>query len=325
MKLASRKSGRDGELLVVSRDLKTAIVAAPIASTFQAAMDNWDAVLDDLLGLYDALNTGTVEGAEDLNLNTLGAPLPRAYQYLDGACYLSHIQRNRQARGESLPDDIMDAPFVYQGISHGFTGWNDPISLPTDDLGTDFEAEIAAITGEVPLGISAEEATNHIRLFTLLNDVSLRVIIPPELRRTFGFLTGKPASALGPIAATPDEFGDLWDGKLVSGKMKCWVRDELIGDIETGIDTPFHYGHMIAHVAKTRHFEPGTLVGLGTVSNEDDSVGCGCIGEYRALETIKSGEAKLDFLAFGDTVRMELFDRDGNSMLGSIEQTVRKI
>lgn len=325
MKLASKKSGRDGQLIVVSRDLKKAVAPKSIAPTFQAAMDDWDAVVDDLTDLYGSLNDGDAEGAEDLDLANLAAPLPRAYQYLDGACYLSHIRRNRAARGEGLPDDIMDAPLVYQGISHGYTSWSDPIVLPDDKQGIDFEAEIGAITGEVPLGISSEEATQYIRLFTLLNDVSLRAIIPAELRRTFGFLTGKPASALGPVAVTPDEFGDLWDGKLVSGKMKCWVRGELIGDIETGIDTPFHYGHLIAHVAQTRSFEPGTLVGLGTVSNEEDSVGCGCIGEYRALETIQSGEAKLEFLRFGDTVKMELYDRDGNPMLGAIEQTVQQL
>lgn len=325
MKLASRKSGRDGVLLVVSRDLSCAVEAGAIAPTMQAALDNWHQVEGQLNELYEALNNGTAEGAFILDQSTLAAPLPRSYQYLDGACYLSHIRRNRAARGDSLPDDILDAPLVYQGISHGFMGWNDPIRLPSEDLGIDFEAEIAAVTGEVPMCVSPEEATRYIRLFVLLNDVSLRALIPAELKRTFGFLTGKPASALGPIAVTPDELGPLWDGKMVSGKMKCWVRGELIGDIETGIDSPFHYGHMIAHVAQTRAFEPGTLVGLGTVSNEDESVGCGCIGELRAVETINTGAPKTPLLKFGETVKIEHFDHQGYSVFGRIEQVVQPL
>jgi fumarylacetoacetate (FAA) hydrolase len=325
MILASRKRGRDGELLVVSRDRQTCVQPTSIAPTLQSALDRWDVVIDDLLGIFESLNQGSAKNTCILDLSELGPPLPRAYQYLDGACYLSHIRRNREARGETLPDDIMDAPLMYQGISHGYLGWNDPIRLPRDDLGIDFEAEIAAITGEIPLGVSADEATQHIRLFTLLNDISLRAIVPAELKRTFGFLTGKPASALGPFAVTPDELGDLWDGELVSGKMKCWVRGELIGEIETGIDTPFHYGHAIAHVAQTRDFEPGTIVGLGTVSNEDDKAGFGCIGEARAFEIIQTGEASLAFLKFGESVRLDLFDYDGNSILGAIDQEVRAI
>lgn len=325
MKLASRKSGRDGALLVVSRDLSQAVEVAAIAPTMQAALDNWEQLEGQLQAVYAALNAGTAEGAFALDLNCLAAPLPRSYQYLDGACYLSHIRRNRQARGDSLPDDILDAPLVYQGISHGFMAWNDPIRLPDDNLGIDFEAEIAAVTGDVPLGVSAEQATSYVRLFVLLNDVSLRALIPAELKRTFGFLTGKPASSLGPIAVTPDELGELWDGKLVSGKMKCWVRGELFGDIETGIDTPFHYGHMIAHVAQTRAFEPGTLVGLGTVSNEDETVGAGCIGEFRAMETINTGKPSTSLLKFGERVRIEHFDHAGNSVFGSIDQLVERL
>ncbi|KQV22607.1 2-keto-4-pentenoate hydratase [Pseudomonas sp. Root329] len=327
MKLASLKSGRDGVLLVVSRDLRQAVKVGELVPTLQFALDNWDSLEIPLRELYDALNTGPVEGAFALDMTALAAPLPRSYQYLDGACYLSHIQRNRAARGETLPADILEKPLVYQGISHGFMAWNDPICLPDEALGIDFEAEIAAVTGDVPMGVSPEQATSYIRLFVLLNDVSLRALIPAELKRTFGFVTSKSASSLGPIAVTPDELGELWDGKLVSGKMKCWVRGELFGDIETGIDTPFHYGHMIAHVAQTRDFEPGSLVGLGTVSNEDDRVGCGCIGEWRALETIKTGQATTPLLKFGERVRIEHFDREGHSVFGAIDQLVaqRKI
>ncbi|MDB5822137.1 MAG: hydrolase family protein [Herminiimonas sp.] len=320
MKLASLKSGRDGELLVVSKDLRTAVKSGSIAPTMQYALDNWDAVHPQLESLYQALNLGRASDAFPFDMNSLAAPLPRSYQYLDGAAYASHIQRNRAARGEAVPDDFFQKPLVYQGISHGFMAWNEDVRLPSDDLGIDFEAEIAAITDDVPMGVTAEQAGKHIRLFVLLNDVSLRSLIPAELKRSFGFLTGKPASSMGPIAVTPDELGDLWDGSLVSGIMQCWVRGELVGKINTGIDTPFHYGDLIAHVAQTRNFEPGTLVALGTVSNEDESVGCGCIGEIRALEILKTGKAVTPFFKFGDGVRIEHFDRDGNSLFGWIDQ-----
>lgn len=322
MKLASLRSGRDGSLIVVSRNLKTAVSTKDIAPTMQAALDNWDTVAPQLQALSDALDNETAAGTFPLDMNKLAAPLPRTFQYLDGACYLSHIRRNRKARGESVPEDLMEKPLVYQGISHGFMGWNEPVPLPSENLGIDFEGEIAAVTGDVPMGVSTEEATKYIRLFVLLNDYSLRGLIPAELKRTFGFLTGKPASSLGPIAVTPDELGDLWDGKLVGGQMKCDVRGEQVGNINTGIDTPFHYGHMIAHVAQTRHFEPGTIVGLGTVSNEDESAGCACIGEMRALETIKTGKATFELLKFGDSVRIEHFDKQGNSVFGAIDQKV---
>tara|TARA_R110002096_G_scaffold309403_1_gene503887 strand:- start:6277 stop:7257 length:981 start_codon:yes stop_codon:yes gene_type:complete len=323
MKLASLKKGRDGSLIVVSKDIKTATDATHIAKTMQAALDDWGVVSSGLEALYADLNAGTCTSAFTLDLDGLAAPLPRAFQYLDGACYISHISRNRAARGDSLPDDILDAPLIYQGISHGFMAWNDPIRLPSDDMGIDFEAEIAAVTGDVPMGVSADEATKHIKLFMLLNDISLRAIIPPELKRSFGFLTGKPSSSLGPIAVTPDELGDLWDGKLVSGKMKCWVRGAEFGALESGIDTPFHYGDAIAHVAQTRDFEPGTIIALGTVSNEDESVGCGCIGEQRALEVINDGAAKTELLKFGDAVKIDHQDYAGNSIFGPIDQIVK--
>ena len=325
MKLASKRDGRDGALIVVSKDTKTAVDAAHIAKTMQAALDNWDNASVALEALYDDLNQEIAQGAYDLDFGALCAPLPRAYQYLDGACYISHIRRNRTARGDKLPADILDAPLIYQGISHGFMAWNEPIKLPHGDLGIDFEAEIAAVTGDVALGVSSAEATKHIKLFMLLNDISLRALIPPELKRSFGFLTGKPSSALGPIAITPDELGDLWDGKLVSGKMNCWVRGKKFGELESGIDTPFNYGDMIAHVAQTRAFEPGTIIAIGTVSNEDETVGFGCIGEQRAVEIINQGSAKTDLLEFGDLVKIDHQDYDGKSLFGAIEQKVAPI
>ena len=328
MKLATLKSGRDGKLVVVSRELRTATLVEDIAPTLQSALDEWDDVVDRLQAIYANLNNGNYKQAFNLDLSSLAAPLPRAYQYLDGACYVCHIRRNREARGDRLPDDILDAPLIYQGISHGYGAWNDPIRQRESDL-IDFEAEIAAITGDVPRGVSAEDATRHIRLFCLLQDTSLRRIVAPELKRTFGFLTAKPESFLGPVAVTPDELGDLWDGKMVSGKMQVHLRGQQIGNIEAGIDSPFHYGDAIAHVAQTRSFVAGTVIGLGTVSNEaadhDWSIGAGCIGEYRAMETIQTGRARLEFMKHGDRVRIELLDYDGNPVMGAIDQIVETI
>jgi len=324
MKLASLRKGRDGALIVVSRDLKTAVSAAAVAPTMQDALDRWSEVEPALRKLYEKLNAGQLGEAFALDMNQLGAPLPRSYQFLDGAAYASHITRNRTARGETVPADFYEKPLVYQGISYGFMGWNETVRLPSEDLGIDFEAEICAITDDVPMGVSAEAATSHIKLFVLVNDISLRALIPAELKRTFGFLTGKPASSMGPIAVTPDELGELWDGKLVSGTMHCWVRGEKVGEIETGKDTPFHYGHLIARVAQARHFEPGTLVGLGTVSNEDEKAGCACIGEIRSLEVLRDGQAKTPFFGFGEEVRIEHTDSAGHSVFGSIQQTFER-
>lgn len=322
MKLASLKGGRDGQLIVVSRDLRTAAKANGIAPTLQALLDDWDALSPAAEALYAALNAGTEKDGFMLNLDDLAAPLPRAFQYLDGACYISHIRRNRQARGASLPADIMEAPLIYQGISYGYGAWNDPIQGQKEEDLIDFEAEIAAILSDVPRGVAATGASQHIRLFCLLQDTSLRRIVAPELARTFGFLVSKPESALGPIAVTPDELGDLWDGRLVSGKMKVTLRGDVIGDMEAGIDCPFGYNDAIAHVAQTRNLEAGTILALGTVSNEDDTTGCGCIGEYRALELINTGTATLEFMKSGDTVRIELLDYDGNPVMGAIDQSV---
>ncbi len=323
MKLASLRAGRDGRLLVVSRDLRRAVAVPHIAHTLQQALDDWANHQAGLEAVYRQLNDDTVPDAFALELEQLAAPLPRAYQFLDGASYLSHIARNRGARGESLPDDLAEKPLMYQGISHGFMAWNDDIVAPHEDLGIDLEGEIAAITDDVPAGVSADNALAHIRLFVLLNDISLRALIPAELKRTFGFLTGKPASSLGPIAVTPDELGDLWQHGLVAGTLHCEVDGRTIGKLETGIDTPFHYGHLIAHAAQTRTLEPGTLVGLGTVSNEDPAAGCACLGEIRALETMAQGEARTPWLSVGSRVRVEHFDRAGHSVFGAIDQTVR--
>lgn len=264
MKLASLKSGRDGALIVVARDLGTAARATGIAATLQEALDRWDDVAPALEALYADLNADKAAGTFALEMETLAAPLPRAYQYLDGACYVCHIRRNRQARGDSLPDDILEAPLIYQGISHGYGAWNDPIRQDPADL-VDFEAEIAAITGDVPRGVSADEATGHIRLFCLLQDTSLRRIVAPELKRSFGFLTAKPESFLGPIAVTPDELGDLWDGKMVSGRMKVTLR---------GADGPTPPGTR----CKCLRRRPLSVVPIVSKCARSSSVKSGCSG-----------------------------------------------
>ncbi|KQU74518.1 hypothetical protein ASC75_21145 [Aminobacter sp. DSM 101952] len=322
MKLASLKSGRDGVLLVVSKDLKSAVRADGIAPTMQALLDEWDALSPRAEELYAKLNRGAARNAFALDQTELAAPLPRTFQYLDGACYLSHIRRNRMARGESLPDDLDAVPLIYQGISYGFGAWNDPITGQDEADLIDFEAEVAAILGDVPRHAKAPDASKYIRLFCLLQDTSLRRIVPFEVKRTFGLLVAKPESALGPIAVTPDELGDLWDGSLVGGRMAVTLRGRQIGNIDTGLGSPFSYGDVIAYCAQTRNLAAGTILGLGTVSNDDDSVGCACIGEYRALETLKTGKPTLDFMKKGDVVRLELLDRDGVSVMGAIEQRV---
>lgn len=322
MKLASLKSGRDGVLLVVSRDLTMAVVAEGIAPTMQALLDDWEALAPKAEELYAALNSGEAENAFALAQEELCAPLPRTYQYLDGACYISHIRRNRIARGESLPDDLEEVPLIYQGISYGFGAWNDPIAGQNEADLIDFEAEIAAILGDVPRHTKASDATKYIRLFCLLQDTSLRRIVPFEVKRTFGLLVAKPESALGPIAVTPDELGDLWDGSFVGGRMVITLRGEQIGNIDTGAGSPFSYGDVIAYCAQTRNLAAGTILGLGTVSNDDDTVGCACIGEYRALEIIKTGKPTLDFMKKGDIVRLELLAGNGASVMGAIEQRV---
>ena len=260
MKLGSLKAKRDGELIVMSKDLKTAARADGIAPTMQALLDDWDTLAPKAEALYAALNGGRAQGAFALDMNALAAPLPRAYQYLDGACYVSHIRRNRIARGEKLPDDLDSIPLIYQGISYDFCAWNDPISGQKEADLIDFEAEIAAILGDVPRHATSEDAAKHIRLFCLLQDTSLRRIVPFEVKRTFGLLVAKPESALGPVAVTPDELGDLWDGSLVGGRMAVTLRGSKIGDIETGIGSPFSYGAAIAYCAQTRNLVAGTIL-----------------------------------------------------------------
>lgn len=324
MKLGSLKSGgRDGTLVVVSHDLTMAVPVPEVAPTLQRALDDWEACRPALDSVYRLLNEGCMPGAFPLDPQALAAPLPRAYQWLDGSAYLPHVARVRRARGADMPPRAEADPLMYQGGSDGFLGPHDPILVQCEDWGIDFEAEVAVITDEVPMGADPAEAGEHIVLLVLVNDISLRHLIPGELAKGFGFLHGKPASALSPIAVTPEELGTAWDGARVHLPLRVHVNKTLFGAPEAGEDMTFDFPTLVAHAARTRRLGPGTLIGSGTVSNADPSRGFCCIAEKRAQELIETGAARTPYLRFGDRVRIEMLDREGRSIFGSINQEVQ--
>ena len=322
MKLGSLKAGRDGALVVVSRDLSRAVGATSIASTLQAALDDWAATAPALEGLAAALEAGSAVDAFDLDPTNLAAPLPRAYQWADGSAYVNHVELVRKARGAELPASFWTDPLMYQGGSDGFLGPRDDIPAGSEDWGIDFEAEVAVITDDVAMGIATEAAGQHIKLVTILNDVSLRNLIPGELAKGFGFFHGKPPTAFAPVAVTPDELGEAWDGGKINLPLEVELNGEVFGAPEAGVDMTFEFPQLIAHAAKTRPLAAGTIVGSGTVSNTDRSKGSCCLAERRMLEVIESGEAKTPFMRFGDRVRIEMHDVAGASIFGAIEQRV---
>ncbi len=324
MKLASlRADGRDGTLVVVDRDLERAVSVTQHAATLQAALDQWSSVAPRLNSIYAALNAGEIDGFA-LDCAALAAPLPRAYQWLDASAYLSHVERARRARGADMPPELLTDPLMYQGGSDGFLGPRDPI-MADESWGVDFEAEVAIVTDDVPLGVEPGVAGAHIKLLLLVNDVSLRNLIPRELAKGFGFLQGKPASALSPVAVTPDELGGAWDGRKVHLPVRIHLNGELFGAPDAGIDLQFDFPALIAHAAKTRRLGAGTVIGSGTVSNRDPSRGQACILERRALELIDAGKARTPFMRYGDRVRIEMLDHSGGSLFGAIEQTVQPL
>ncbi len=322
MKLASLNEGRDGALVVVSRDLSRAVKVPEVASTLQAALDNWQEAEPRLQAVYRALNDGEAGGAFDLDMATLASPLPRAYQWADGSAYVNHVELVRRARGAEMPESFWEDPLMYQGGSDSFVGPRDPILAASEDWGIDFEAELAVITDDVPMGTSPQQAGDHIKLLMLVNDVSLRNLIPGELAKGFGFFQSKPASAFSPVAVTPDELGDAWDGTKVHLPMVVHLNGELFGRPNTGVDMTFDFARLVSHVTKTREMEAGSIVGSGTISNYDRSLGSCCLAERRMLEKLEHGEPKTPFLRFGDTVRIEMNDASGASIFGTIEQTV---
>ena len=328
MKLASLKAGgRDGTLIVVAADLARAVRAEGVAPTLQAALDDWADVAPRLRDLADRLAAGEAEGSFAFDPGLCASPLPRAYQWLDGSAYVTHVELVRKARGAELPERFWTDPLMYQGASDRFVGPRDPIEARSEDWGIDLEAEVAIITDDVPMGVTPEAAGGHVKLVLLVNDVTARALIPDELAKNFGFVHGKPASAFSPVAVTPDELGGAWrDGRLHL-PLVSHVNGERLGRPDAGTDMTFDFHRLIAHAAKTRHLGAGTIFGSGTVANdaareEGSDVGSSCLAERRMLETLWHGEARTPFLRFGDVVRVEMLDGDGASIFGAIEQTV---
>ena len=323
MKLGSLKEGgRDGTLVVVSRDLQRAVKATGIAATMQAALDDWSNVAPRLNALSDELNAGKANGAFVLDMSALAAPLPRAYEFVDGSAYLPHVERVRRARGAEVPESFYVDPLMYQATSAGFLGPRDPVVVPSEDYGIDLEAEVIVVTDDVPMAVSAEQAAGHIQLVGLVNDVSLRNLIPGELAKGFGFLQSKPRSALSPVFVTPDELGDVWQSEKLHLPMRTWLNGKWFGEAECGVDMQFNFAQLVAHAAKTRPLTAGTIVGSGTIANQDTSKGASCLAEQRTVETLRDGKASTPFLAFGDTLRIEITDTHGASIFGAIEQVV---
>lgn len=332
MKLASLKGGRDGRLVVVSRDLAWCVDAAPIAATLQAALDDWEHCEPLLRGLAESLEHGSVARLR-FREHEAESPLPRAYQWADGSAYVNHVALVRQARGAEMPQSFWTDPLMYQGGSDAFLGPRDPIPLGDPAFGCDFEGEVAVITGDVPAGASRDEGLMAIRLVMLANDVSLRGLIPGELAKGFGFFQSKPAGAFSPVAVSPDELGLAWrDGRL-HGELRVELNGALFGRADAGVDMTFDFGQLIAHAARTRRLAAGSIVGSGTVSNRGPDGGPGrpvaqggagysCIAEVRTVEAIASGAPKTQFMKAGDTVRIEMLDPDRHSIFGAIEQTV---
>ncbi|QKX16567.1 fumarylacetoacetate hydrolase family protein [Microbulbifer sp. YPW1] len=335
MKLATLKSGRDGKLVVVSDDLTRMESAANIARTLQSALDNWDKKSAQLIELQAKLNSGEIAG-EPFDQAQCHSPLPRAYHWADGSAYVNHVELVRKARNAEMPESFWTDPLMYQGGSDTFLAPREPIKMPqSEGFGIDFEAEIAVITDDVPMGVSPEQALKHIKLVMLVNDVSLRGLIPNELGKGFGFYQSKPSSAFSPVCVTPAQLGDNWK----EGKLHLPLISELNGDKfgepNAGIDMTFHFGQLIAHAAKTRPLGAGTIIGSGTVSNKLDGgpgkpvkeggVGYSCIAEIRMIETIQEGKPSTAFMQFGDRIAIEMLDRDGQSIFGRIEQVVEQV
>lgn len=334
MKFASLRSGRDGVLLLVSRDLGRALHVPQVAPTLQRLLDNWDTLAPPLESLYLQLNHGERADSVAFDPDACASPLPRAYQWADGSAYVNHVELVRRARGAEMPESFWHEPLLYQGGSDRFLG-------PTEDIvadprwGIDFEAEVAVVTGDVPQGIGAGAALSRLRLLMLVNDVSLRQLIPAELAKGFGFFQSKPASAFAPVAVTPDELGALWHGGRLHRPLLSYLNGQPFGKPEAGEDMTFHFGQLVAHAAKTRSLEAGSIIGSGTVSNKQGTAhgsaiaeggrGYSCIAELRMIETIRDGQPRSGFMQDGDRVRIEMLDEQGRSIFGAIDQRVRAL
>lgn len=324
MKLATLRDGtRDGQLVLVSRDLRRAMPVPHIARTLQAALDDWARISPQLLDAARALESGSGPFV-DFQPERAMAPLPRAYHWVDGSAYVNHVELVRKARGAEMPASFWTDPLVYQGGSDDMLGPCEDVPVPSEEFGIDFEGEIAVIIDDVPMGTSREAAASHIKLLVLVNDWSLRNLIPGELAKGFGFYQSKPATAFSPVAVTPDELGEAWDGGKVNLPLIVHVNGTLFGQPEAGVDMTFDFPKLIEHIARTRNARAGTIVGSGTISNHDRSRGSACIAERRMLEKLEHGKPTTEFLKFGDRVRIEMLDRQGGSIFGAINQRVVK-
>ena len=325
MKLASLKEGgRDGTLIVVNRDLTQAVRATGIAATLQAALEDWSNTAPRLNALFEQLQAGKAVDSFALDVDKLASPLPRAYEFVDGSAYLPHVERVRRARGAEVPQSFYTDPLMYQATSASFLAPRDPILATSEDWGIDLEAEVIVVTDDVAMGVSPAKAAEHIQLIGLVNDVSLRGLIPGELAKGFGFLQSKPRSALSPVFVTPDELGDVWRDSKLHLPMRTWINEQWFGEAEAGVDMQFNFAELVAHVAKSRSLAAGTLIGSGTIANEDTGKGASCLAEQRTVETLRDGKPATPFLKFGDRVRIEMTDAAGNSVFGAIEQIVEK-
>ena len=323
MKLASLKTGgRDGSLIVVSRNLENFVLASEIAVTLQQALDDWQQTAPRLNALYAELNEGACSGIQSLDVEQLAAPLPRAFEFVDGSAYLPHVERVRRARGAEVPESFYVDPLMYQATSAGFLGPRDSVPVVSEEYGIDFESEIIVITDDVPMAVTLEKAESHIQLIGLINDVSLRNLIPGELAKGFGFLQSKPRSALSPVLVTPDELGDKWQDSKLSLALHSTLNGAFFGKPEAGVDMQFNFSQLLAHAAKTRPLTAGTIVGSGTIANEDTGKGASCLAEIRMLEIIADGKPSTSFMKFGDTIRVEMFGAAGDSIFGAIEQKI---
>jgi fumarylacetoacetate (FAA) hydrolase len=324
MKLATLKDGsRDGQLAVVSRDLTSAHFASGIATRLQQVLDDWNFLSPQLEDLYATLNGGKARHAFAFDPQACMAPLPRAYQWADGSAYPSHVRRVLHARGAEVPAGLLEVPLMYQGGSDDFLGPRDDAVFVDAAWGVDLEAELAVVTGDIAIGATPEAALEAVRLLVLANDWTLRSLVPAEVVSGFGFLQSKPATTFAPVAVTPDELGGAWRGGRMHLKVHSEVNGERLGDVDGGARMHFHFGQLLAHLARTRNVRAGSIVGGGTVSHDDEAQGVSCLAEKRALEMIHAGQAQTGWLRFGDRVRIEAFDADGVSVFGAIEQLVR--
>ncbi|WP_218310755.1 fumarylacetoacetate hydrolase family protein [Alteromonas antoniana] len=335
MKFATYKNdSRDGQLMLVSRDLSRTCEVSDIASTLQQALDDWKNLAPKLEARYQELNDNLIDSVP-FQETRCESPLPRAYQWADGSAYVNHVELVRKARGAEMPESFWTDPLMYQGGSDDFIGPNEDIILPNDEWGIDFEGEVAVVTDDVPMACSADEAASRIRLLMLVNDVSLRGLIPGELGKGFGFFQSKPASSFSPVAVTPDELGEAWKDNKVHLPLRSTYNGALFGKPEAGEDMTFDFGQLVAHAAKSRNLGAGAIIGSGTVSNKqgtdhgsaisEGGVGYSCIAEVRMIETIRDGKPSTPFMQFGDRIRIEMLDAAGNSVFGAIEQQVKPL